>query len=153
MRNRATLVRLVVALGLTAASVLPASADSHKIGPLAQKKAVLASGFSTVIVRAVDHGSLPMVGNAIQQRGGIPGRQLPIIDAQVAYMPNAALQALSDPRYKAIAPYPYHRIGEAAPSELRLNPEFLRFRRALRLRMAEDGALPKLLSASSEAAR
>ncbi|MGE5814928.1 MAG: S8 family peptidase, partial [Acidobacteriota bacterium] len=67
-----------------------------KLGVLAQRRAVLAEGWSRVIVRAMNRESTSDLGSAITHAGGLPGRRLPIIDGQVAYVPNAALKALAD---------------------------------------------------------
>jgi subtilisin family serine protease len=50
---------------------------------------------SRVIVRATSSSTLGSLAPLIQQLGGVLGRQLPIIDAQVADLPNASLLALS----------------------------------------------------------
>ena len=50
---------------------------------------------SRVIVRASDSASIESVATLIQQAGGIPGRQLPIIRAMVADVPDAALGGLT----------------------------------------------------------
>jgi serine protease AprX len=96
MRTTAPIVRFIfLALALVGAAA-PASAQPRKLGPLAERAARLASGFSPVIIQAANGGSLSDVRTAIQQNGGIAGRPLPIINAQAAYLPNAALNALSD---------------------------------------------------------
>jgi serine protease AprX len=87
----------ILGLGLPAPPLVslgnPGNLD--KLDPLLQPLASLNTGFAQVIVRASDATSLAAVALAIQQVGGTLGRQLPIIDAQVADVPNAALLALS----------------------------------------------------------
>jgi len=96
MPQRRTVVRLVFTLGIIAVVTASAFAQGHKMGPLAQKASTKSSGFSQVIISAVDRSSLSDVAAAVQQRGGTVGRQLPIIDGQVAYLPNGAIAALSE---------------------------------------------------------
>ena len=77
---------------------LPASSfaePGQKMGPLATRRAGFALGFSRVIITAADTTQLPDVADAIDRAGGRRGRALPIIDAYVADMPNAALFGLS----------------------------------------------------------
>jgi len=96
MPQRRTVVRLVFTFGIIAGFTASAFAQGRKMGPLAQKAAAKSSGFSQVIINAVDRSSLSEVAAAVQQRGGSLGRQLPIIDGQVAYLPNGAIAAISD---------------------------------------------------------
>jgi subtilisin family serine protease len=96
---------LIVAFGVRATaelSALPAPPSTtatfpgiDKLDPLMQQAATDLSGQSRVIVRAADAASLPLVRTLIQQVGGSLGRQLPIIEAQVADVPNAVLPALA----------------------------------------------------------
>ena len=96
MRAWASCVRLVSAVGVLVLATAPAFAQSHKIGPLAQRAAAQQNGLSPVIVRAIDHGSMSRVAALIQQSGGTLGRALSIIDAHTAMLPNAAIAALAD---------------------------------------------------------
>ena len=68
---------------------------SSKLDPLLQPRTSIWTGRSRVIVRSVDAGSLPLLTLAIQQLGGVPGRQLPILEAIAADVPNTALTALA----------------------------------------------------------
>ena len=89
----ATLVTaLIVAFGVRAGAQLP---GFEKLNPLMQQAVTNPGGQSRVIVRADNSASLPLVRALIQQYGGSPGRQLPIIDAQAADIPNAILPALA----------------------------------------------------------
>ena len=68
---------------------------SSSIDPLAARRATLLFGSSRVIVSAVDTAALPGVTLAIELAGGTIRRPLPIINALVADLPNAALTLLS----------------------------------------------------------
>jgi serine protease AprX len=73
----------------------PSLALLNKLDPLLQQVATAASGRAQVIVRASSSGALGAVALLVQQVGGTLGRQLPILDAQVAVVPNASLLALA----------------------------------------------------------
>jgi serine protease AprX len=99
MGKREQPVRLVGAILILAAcvrTVFAASGPPPKIGPLATRRASLASGTSQVIVRATDEASRPALGTAIAQAGGTVHRALPIINGYVAEIPNAALNGLAN---------------------------------------------------------
>jgi serine protease AprX len=66
-----------------------------KLDPLLHQDVWAFDGRTRVIVRAVDAGSVGAVGHLIQLFGGTLGRQLSILDAQVAEVPNFALLALA----------------------------------------------------------
>ena len=53
------------------------------------------AGYSRVIVRSVATNSNKNLGQLIREIGGVPGRKLPAIASQVAFVPNAALDALA----------------------------------------------------------
>jgi serine protease AprX len=77
---------------------------SSSIDPLAALRAAALFGTSRVIVSAVDMEALPGVTLAIQLAGGAIRRPLPIINALVADVPNAALTLLSrDPLVAHVA--------------------------------------------------
>jgi serine protease AprX len=99
----ATFVRLLVMLLVTAALSQPASAqlDSpagwhSKLDPLLQQRLSVLNGRSKVIVRGIDGVSPDAILAIVQRGGGTPGRALPIIDAQAAEVPHAALPALAN---------------------------------------------------------
>src|SRR5580765_8769879 len=71
----------------------PVSAD--KLDPLAQGRLSNLFGRSRVIVRGANASSLFLVTTLIRQLGGVPGRQLPILNAVVADVPNVALPILA----------------------------------------------------------
>ena len=66
-----------------------------KLDPLAQGRLSNFSGRSRVIVRVANASSLFLVTTLIRQLGGVPGRQLPILNAVVADVPNVALPILA----------------------------------------------------------
>jgi len=66
-----------------------------KLDPLLQIAVLKPLSRSRVIVRATSSLTVASLAPLIQQLGGVLGRPLPIIDAQVADLPNAALLALS----------------------------------------------------------
>ncbi len=66
-----------------------------KLDPLAQGRLSNITGRSRVIVRGANAFSLFLVTSLIRQLGGVPGRQLPILNAVVADVPNAALPILA----------------------------------------------------------
>jgi serine protease AprX len=65
-----------------------------KLGPGLRKHASR-PGWSRVIVRVGDAKSLAKVAPLIQQAGGRLGRALPLLKARAAYLPNAALAAIT----------------------------------------------------------
>jgi len=75
---------------------LPPPPVLDKLDPLLQPRASLLSGRSRVIVRARDAASLGAVDLLIQQVGGALGRQLSILNARVADVPNVSLAVLSN---------------------------------------------------------
>src|SRR4051812_43814131 len=85
---------VLCALVATATSV-DAQTPATKLGPLLQPRTSSVMGRSRVIVRGANAASLPMVTFLIRQLGGVPGRQLPILDAIAADVPNTALTALA----------------------------------------------------------
>ena len=119
MHARATFVRLLMALVMIMAVCPPAFAQLGLLPPppppppppvllpppppnwlpkldlLLQQRASLLIGESRVIVRAVDAASSVLVASLIQLAGGTLGRSLPIIDGQVASVPNISLPALA----------------------------------------------------------
>jgi serine protease AprX len=74
---------------------LPSVSSLDKLDPLLQQVAGAPSGRAQVIVRARNAGALGAVALKVLQVGGTLGRQLPIIDAQVANVPNASLPVLA----------------------------------------------------------
>jgi serine protease AprX len=66
-----------------------------KLDPLLQIASVNPLGRSRIIVRATSSQTLALLAPLIQQLGGVLGRQLSIIDAQVADIPNTALLTLA----------------------------------------------------------
>jgi serine protease AprX len=85
---------IVCALVATGTSV-DAQTPSSKLGALLQPRTSSLTGRSRVIVRAVNAASLPLVTFLIRQLGGVPGRQLSILDAIAADVPNTALTPLA----------------------------------------------------------
>ena len=95
MRWTASLTISAALLGIFALAASSFAEPGQKMGPLAARRAGLALGSSRVIITAADTSQLPDVADAIDHAGGRRGRALPIIDAYVADMPNAALFGLS----------------------------------------------------------
>jgi serine protease AprX len=96
-RGVVTLV-LVVALAPSTRISLSANGDDQnpgKLSPDARTRAASSSGWSRVIVRAADRAAVPALQDLIENAGGAPGRRLGLIDAQVATVPNAALNGLA----------------------------------------------------------
>jgi serine protease AprX len=98
----ATFVRLLVLLLVIAALSQPASAQLDvpggwlsKLDPLLQQRLSVLNGRSKVIVRGIDGTSLDSILAIVQRGGGTLGRALPIIDAQAAEVPHAALPTLA----------------------------------------------------------
>ena len=91
-----TLIGVLLLGGLfTPASVHLSASPSNaaKLGPLARERAQRSSGHTQVILRVA---SLGAARSAVVAAGGRLGRTLPSISGQVATMPNAALDALSN---------------------------------------------------------
>ena len=101
MREAPVFVRLLVLLALTAAVVLPTSAQiglpdwRSKLDPILDQRASSLSGRSRIIVRAVDASALASVIALVQQAGGAIGRTLPIIDGLAADVPHVALSLIA----------------------------------------------------------
>lgn len=98
MRNLATFLRLAAAVALVAALQPSPAAQSGlipKLDPLLQAAAASGAGSSPVIVRAIDAASLSDLDVLISSLGGSVGRALPIITAETADVPNAALATLA----------------------------------------------------------
>jgi serine protease AprX len=75
------------------------TASAQGVGKLdlpVQARAALMTGQSRVIITATDAQSLSSLGTLIKQAGGTAGRVLPIIRAQVAFLPNAAIAGLAN---------------------------------------------------------
>src|SRR5580765_81005 len=66
-----------------------------KLDPILQAAVLRPFSRSRVIVRATSAQASTLLPGLIQQLGGVVGRQLSIIDAQVADVPNVSLLALS----------------------------------------------------------
>ena len=77
------------------APVAPTLPRLDKLDPLLQGALVNPPARSRIIVRATSSQTLGSLAPLIQQLGGALGRQLPIIEAQVADMPTASLLALA----------------------------------------------------------
>src|SRR4051794_14705904 len=75
--------------------VLPPLPGLDKLDPLLQIARVNPLGRSRIIVRATDSQTFGLLAALIQQSGGVPGRPLSIVDAQVADVPNTALITLA----------------------------------------------------------
>jgi serine protease AprX len=89
---RSSCVALV--LVLCTAPLYAQSFPAGKLDPLVQARAASVTGRSRVIVRSASP-SLVLLTTLIRQLGGVPGRQLPILDALVADVPNASLPVLA----------------------------------------------------------
>ena len=85
---------VVCALVATATSAHAQLASSKFDSPLQPRTSSL-TGRSRVIVRGANTASLPLLTLLIQQIGGVPGRQLPIVEAIAADVPNGSLNALA----------------------------------------------------------
>jgi len=97
MRKYVIFVWLFLPLLMVPASNSPVRAQTlEKLDPLLQHRASNLSGHSQVIVRARDGVSLGAIAVLIQQVGGTVGRELPIINAQAADVPDLSLLALAD---------------------------------------------------------
>jgi serine protease AprX len=102
MSKAPTLVRLLVPLALVAMIGPPASAQfgplldwRAKVDPVLQQRVSQLTGRSRVVLRAVNLSSLAQVLPLVQQVGGVLGRALPIIDAQVVDLPNLSLPVVA----------------------------------------------------------
>ena len=96
MCTRHTSVLVLLIAGVFASPGWPAQGDGQKMGPLARERALLTTGSSRVIVQATDSAAAAGLANAIAQAGGRAGRDLSIINARVAEVPNSALAALAN---------------------------------------------------------
>jgi len=85
----------VVCALVASAVAADAQLPSAKFDSLLQPRASSFTGRSRVIVRGTNAGALPMLTLLIQQLGGIPRRQLPILDAVAADVPNGSLNTLA----------------------------------------------------------
>jgi serine protease AprX len=104
-KSLSRLIGLSVALALLAAygpatptllhAESAASAAASKLGSEARARAARRTGWSRVIVRAVDSSSLPQMRRVIEQAGGTAGRRLGLVNGQVGEVPNAALNGLT----------------------------------------------------------
>jgi serine protease AprX len=118
MRKRAVVVTsfllllAIQALGTPAAAQLlpplgpppPPPEILAKLDPLLHSLISSPTGQSDVIVRARDADAIGLVASLIQLAGGAVGRQLGIIDAMVARVPNSALASLAgNPLVRRIA--------------------------------------------------
>jgi serine protease AprX len=74
----------------------PSPQTLGKLDPLLQPRLSNFTGRSKVIVRAVNVSSIGPVRTLVQQLGGILGRQLPLIEATVADVPNLSLLLLAN---------------------------------------------------------
>lgn len=79
----------------TTRGTVAAAFPFQKLDSTLQRRASLLAGRTRVIVRAADGLSVGSVTTLIQMAGGSAGRQLPLIGARVAEVPNAALAALA----------------------------------------------------------
>jgi serine protease AprX len=86
----AAVLWLVIAAGAVFAQAPP------RVDPLVARRATQLLGSSRVIVSAVNVGALPGVTLAIRLAGGTVARALPIINAFLADVPNAALLVLAN---------------------------------------------------------
>ena len=89
---------LVVAVFLCGALATAARAQEvvpSKLSPLARVEAGRHSGFSQVIIRSDSAAAGGFVDLAIDHAGGFRGRELRVINARTAIVPNAALNGLT----------------------------------------------------------
>src|SRR5262245_32007234 len=87
---------MACAIAFCAAPASGQTAPAGKLDPLVQGRLANITGRSRVIVRSLNASSLFLVTSLIRQLGGVPGRQLPILDAVVADVPNLALPILGN---------------------------------------------------------
>jgi len=73
----------------------PAPNPLLKLDPALQAAISNLFAESRVIVRVANGGAIAPVATLIQQLGGVPGRELPILNAIAARMPNAAILVLA----------------------------------------------------------
>ena len=66
-----------------------------KLDPLLQQRLTEPTGESQIIVTIDNTLQLDALAGLVEQAGGIPGRLLPLINAQTATVPNASLEALA----------------------------------------------------------
>src|SRR5262245_32408824 len=85
---------MACAIAFCAAPASGQTAPAGKLDPLVQGRLANITGRSRVIVRSLNASSLFLVTSLIRQLGGVPGRQLPILDAVVADVPNSAIPIL-----------------------------------------------------------
>jgi len=97
MREGKTSLRILVLAAMVGGFATAAAAQPPpKLGPLAAQRAQRTSGWSRVIITAGEGGKQEDVVNVIGGAGGVRRRSLPLIDAQVAWVPNAALAGLAN---------------------------------------------------------
>src|SRR5688500_9554751 len=101
MRRSATFVlafvtAIILGVPPPASAQVETTARAKKLGPLARSRAARTSGSSRVILRAAPGASIDDVAALVRQAGGVMGRKLKLIDAQVAFVPNGALAGLVD---------------------------------------------------------
>jgi serine protease AprX len=97
MRKIARFIRsssIAFAIALVA-SPAAGQLPTGKLDPLLQARVSSLTGRSRVIVRAVNATGVTLVQPLIRLLGGVPGRQLPILDAVAADVPNASLSILA----------------------------------------------------------
>ena len=97
MRKGKTSLRILVIAAMVGGFVTAATAEPQpKIGPLAAERAKRTTGWSRVIITPGEGRTQQDVENAVGRARGLLRRSLPIIDASVAWVPNAALSDLAD---------------------------------------------------------
>ncbi len=89
---RSSSVVFAIALAATPSFAQPAPA---KLDPLLQMRVSNVTGRSRVIVRAINPTSATLLAFVVRQLGGVPGRQLPILEALAADVPNVSLPLLA----------------------------------------------------------
>jgi serine protease AprX len=73
----------------------PAPNPLDKLDPVLRTTISNLLAESRVIVRVANGGAIAPVAALVQQLGGVPGRELPILNALAARMPNAAIPVLA----------------------------------------------------------
>ena len=96
MRPVSSLFRLASFVAAIIGAAMSASAQSPKLGPLADRASRSSSGFSPVVIQATDEDALAQIESAVKEHGGSAGRPLRILNARTAVLPNAAIRALAD---------------------------------------------------------
>ena len=96
MRTAVSFLRPLSLVAALACAAAPASAQGRKLGPLAERASRMSSGFSAVVIQAIDGESVAQLKALVQRNGGSAGHLLRIINAQAGVLPNAAIKALSD---------------------------------------------------------